>query len=488
MNRIIFSLVLIIQTGSAFTQTIRNEVIEGGDAWFWDYNKQLKSFNPVYVKGKYYIPIKEAGYIIETDGTTANSKPLTSLYNKGKLLDIVATDNYLYVIMKGESVNNAYDHYFMYRVTPGKNEALQVMRENGKSELVFGVEKNSYLQFMYRLQPAGNKLVMYAADKFGKRLLIINEGEIPVCQTLQNGTSVNELYYENYYSPLAVVGDKIYTYGSDTSIFERGLEKVFSSSPELFYVTKNTFEVQKDKMRFVQLLDIHQQTGYVLVQRNEKEGKKMEVYVISGTKMKLLATLDENVTRLLTNDGNLYANSSNALYSIDTKTGLVKTLIKHEKKFGCLDLDCNRFWFRNNRIYYSLEDYENQSAQYFALDLLTGKTYYFHQTYLNEKYSELASSKYLLHVLGDYAVVITKERANCALEAINIFDKTKKLEIPMPDYNGTLLSNGEADVYGNYVQVGDKIFYWAGSFEYKRKQGNKKVKVNERVLGCLSLK
>ena len=58
----------------------------------------------------------------------------------------------------------------------------------------------------------------------------------------------------------------------------------------------------------------------------------------------------------------------------------------------------------------------------------------------------------------------------------------------MPDYNGTLLSNGEADVYGNYVQVGDKIFYWAGSFEYKRKQGNKKVKVNERVLGCLSLK
>ncbi|HNO55876.1 MAG TPA: hypothetical protein PKI85_12285, partial [Chitinophagaceae bacterium] len=60
-------------------------------------------------------------------------------------------------------------------------------------------------------------------------------------------------------------------------------------------------------------------------------------------------------------------------------------------------------------------------------------------------------------------------------------------ELPLPRYMGTTLSKDEPEIYGNMVQVGNKIFYWGGYFNIKRKVGKKKKTVNERVMGCLSV-
>lgn len=486
-HTLFFLCVLYVLTGNA--QIFRNEVIATGDAWFWDFKNQNRNYKPAFVKGKYYLPVRD-NEIIESDGTTAGSKILTCLSGKGELYDMAATDNYLYIIMKGPAANNAYINYFMYRIAPGKDEAVQIKSEYSSANYGFSVTKNSWI--LHKFQPAGNKLILYSSDDFLKGLTVFHDDDInPMAHRLEVTAIKNygALSFLNFTEPLAVAGESIYVYKNDTSIVEKRFEKAPSSDPNKYYVDKNYFDLPKAKAAFVSLADINQQNAYAIIEQTNNGNKTRAVYSIINTKMKNLATVDGKVSKLIGDNGNLYAYSANTLYKINTQTGQKETLIQGDKEFGYLDLYQNHFWFRGNHIFYSnITDRYVPDAEYFVLDAMSGKHYPLFSTSLGVKNKEDASTKRLLHILGDYVFTISRERAFCALDAENIFDKKQKMEIPLPDYYGTPLSKGESDIYGNFILVKDKIFYYAGYFEYKRKDGKKKAKVHERVMGCISLK
>lgn len=482
--------VLALKSGA---QTLLNEVVVGGDAWFWDYKNQYKKYTPVSVKDKYYIPYRSGGYLIETDGTTKSFQFISSLNGKGDLAEIAATDNYLYVLMKMPAANNVFDNYFLYRMAPGTNNMEPIKTASGGSNYAFTVTKDA--SYLLKFQPAGNKLILYIDDNSFKHLIVIfDEEENPKAHTLKNSfknekqPSKDNLSFKNYEAPLAIVNDKIYTYINDTSISEMSREKVFDNSDEKYFVDKKFYNIPKEKLKFIQMIDVGQQKAFVLI-KNLKDGSQ-SVFQILNNKMTKLTDIDSQVTALFSDHGNLYAKSENSLYKIDMQKATVETLIKESNEFGYLDIQQNNFWFRDNLIFYSVitDYYSIPQAQYFAFNVNTGKKHNLYSTSLNSKYKEYASTKYLLHVVGDYVIVISNEKANCALKAVNIFDSNKTLDIPLPDYYGTKLDKGEPEIYGNFMQVKDKIFYWGGSFTYKRKDGKKKVKVTERVMGCISIK
>ena len=486
-----FIISIVLLSSQLYAQTIKNEVIAVEDSWFWDFKKDGIDCKPVQFKNKVYMLYKETG-LLETDGTQAGTRVLDCMANKGLILNFVASDNYLYFLMKdADPGNKLYKIYRLYRVSPDKNEAVPVLNAYGKTTLEFADAKDYPLPPFYRLRTHGDRISVLFFDNFLYRIITVHDAdETPMAHTIASGTKGTDRTpsFKNYYEQYVLGKHNTFLYNKSNGIKAYVFDTLSGFGKEKYYQSGIEFNFPEKELELLHMLAVNQNELYVLLAEKATTAKSKLVYKIDGTNAKLAAILDKEVDELIQLNGELYAKSNSRLYKVNTQNGVIETIIDQSRKFGYLDIYKNYFKIVDNRLYYCLhtEFYSDLIAQYFAIDLATKKEIVVWDTKLGTNDKDIVSSKYLLNQLGNHVISITREKAFYGAKLYNPFDKTYT-ELPLPRYMGTTLSKDEPEIYGNMVQVGKKIFYWGGYFNIKRKVGKKKKTVNERVMGCLSV-